>query len=89
MNNIYSPENQKQATIDLLNTIYHNARKRDKNFDESNYRWSLGVEVINDIVNEVVFMNAPDVSRELFGISVGKDFLKPQKIELWKNVTNE
>ena len=89
MNNVYSPENQEQATIDLLRAIYHNARKRDKHFDESNYRWSLGVEVINDIANEVVFMNAPDVPMQLFGIPVGRDYPNPQKVELWKNVTNE
>ncbi len=89
MNNVYDPENQEQATTKLLRAILHNAMKNDKHFDESNYRWSLGVEVINDITNEVVFMNAPDMPMQLFGIPVGRDYPNPQKVELWKNVTNE
>ena len=89
MNNVYSPENQEQATFDLLRAIYHDAKKRDKHFDESNYRWSLGVEVINDIANRLQFVNAKDVPMALFGIPGGRDYSNPQNVELWKNVTNE
>ena len=89
MNKIYVPEYQEQATYDLIKAIYHNARCKDNNFAESNYRWSLGVEVINDVANQFAFFNAPDMPMELFGIPVGRDYKNPTKIELWRNVTNE
>jgi len=89
MNKIYVPECQEHATYDLLRAIYHNARSKDADFAESNYKWSLGVEVINDIANGIMFMNAPNEPMQLFGIPVGRDYPNPQKIELWRNVTND
>ena len=92
MNKRYVPDNQEDTTngvYEQLKYIYFKARKNDKDFMESNYRWSLGVCVINDIANELMFKNEPDMPMQLFGIPVGRDYPNPQKIELWKNITDE
>ena len=60
-------------------------------FKREEYKWVLGVNVINDIdiTENLVMAVYPDQPRTLFGIVVEADFHNPNNIQLWENITNK
>lgn len=77
------------TTIDYLNELNNLAIIKDPYYDESKYQWVLGVNVLNDIVNEREFINHKDAPMTLFGIRVLRDYSDPTNIQLWKNITSD
>ena len=76
-------------TIRHLGALRSLAELKNKHYQPCNYKWVLGVEVINDIVNELYFHRGIDMPMSLFGIPVQRDYENPKNIELWQNITNE
>lgn len=60
-------------------------------FRDEDYKWLLGIKVINDLMMDNVYQISvnPDRMRTLFGIAVEPDFHNPDNIQLWENITNK
>jgi hypothetical protein len=91
MNKAYLPN--KDEDISFMNQLYYircGALKNDKAFNEDNYKWCLGVGVINeiDVAKNIIHYNQ-DEKRTLFGIAVDIDYHNSFRMELWKNITND
>lgn len=91
---IINPADRNRA-IDHLYKLMNLAIARTESlgitFKREDYKWVLGVRVINDIDNSNEFTRYiyPDQARTLFGITVEADFHNPNNIQLWENITNK
>ena len=84
------PKEDNISIMNQLHCIRCGALKNDKAFKEDNYKWCLGVDVINDIdIATNTINNLPIEKRILFGIVVEVDYQHPCRMELWKNITND
>ena len=60
-------------------------------FKREDYKWVLGVKVIQEIENNSYYVMAelPDRPRTLFGVVVEADYANPDNVQLWENITNK
>lgn len=77
----------KQITFELRKMV-DIAKYKDEFFDPDNYKWILGRDIFYKLKAEAgaVTLNR-DTFSTLFGIKVEVDHVKPNKMELWKNIT--
>lgn len=76
-------------SIEFLNWLWNRAQIKDRFFDKNNYKWTLGVEITNNIKPDQSIIIQREGPITLFGIEIEVDYAYPEKIQLWKNVTNE
>jgi hypothetical protein len=76
------------GTLEHLRLLYLCAKQKEENHI-CEYRWTLGVKVIQDLDLVSVQRIWNDEHMELFGIPVEIDFNNTETVKLWKNITNE
>lgn len=95
INNIVAEDGYVIGTMEHLMRLRALAESRTEMqgiaFNPDDYKWVLGVKVINSIENKSYYVMAefPDRPRTLFGIVVDRDFHNPDNVQLWENITNK
>lgn len=85
----------KNYAVDYLYKLMSLAEARTEKlgipFKREDYKWILGVRVINDIniSNALVMTACQDCPRTLYGIVVEADHANPNNVQLWENITNK
>ena len=86
---------ENNRAIEYLYTLLNSAEMRTEKlgipFKREDYKWVLGVRVINDIDTSMDFIRSiyPNQLRTLFGIVVEADYHDPDNVQLWENITNK
>lgn len=86
---------ENNRAIEYLYTLLNLAEMRTEKlgipFKREDYKWILGVRVINDIdINKNYICSLyPDQPRTLFGVVVEADYYNPNNVQLWENITNK
>lgn len=75
-------------TLEYIKILYYTLREaRGREFDESDYYWSIGVMNIEELFEHL------DVPRNenvvLFGIEVRFSYRNPHEIKLYEDITNK
>ncbi len=93
-NEIVSDNGHVIGSMDHLYYIASMARKRDFNnreiFNSNNYKWVLGIKVASDALkaaNTYLYKDSSE-AMTLFGIRVEIDYVNPENVKLWKDVTD-
>lgn len=81
-------------TIEYLSEILALAEQRAEKlgnaFKEEDFKWTLGVNVLIDVVAKTEYIKIhSDQPVTLFGIMVEHDCFNPDTIQLWENITNK
>ena len=81
-------------TIEYLRNILalaeQRAEKLGKIFKEEDFKWTLGVNILSDIVAKTEYIKIhSDQPVTLFGVIVEHDYFNPDTIQLWENITNK
>lgn len=69
-------------------TLYKTLRACRPNYNANDYRWRLGVMVIDDIKRDNPFVYNPTEKRTLYGIVIEVDYQNPYNIQLFEDITN-
>ena len=75
--------------IEQLRWLYDEARAKDHFKHESYYRWVLSSDIVHEIQDELAFYNDDSIPCLLFGIAVDIDCISANRMELWKNITDD
>lgn len=81
-------------TIEYLRKILalaeQKAEKLGEVFKEEDFKWTLGVNILSDIVANTEYIKIhSDQPVTLFGVTVEHDCFNPDIMQLWENITNK
>ena len=79
------------STIEYLSALYYTLREmKRESYKPEEYKWRLGVKVIRDIDLRAfnIFINI-DEPLYLYGIVVEKDYINPDNVQLFEDITNK
>lgn len=77
---------------DYLYYLYDKTNAFKFRFDKEKYKWILRIDVIHKLLSlnkEGFYTQNYDKPSTLFDIVVERDYSNPNRIELWKNITDK
>ena len=76
-------------TYNHLLVLYSLLIEKEQYYDSNNYKWVLGSAVINDLnaISKILF--SPYEKIALFNIEVERDIYNPQRISIYKDITDQ
>jgi hypothetical protein len=90
MNNIVADNGYVVGTLEHLSLLHCLAQQKDIHYRADDYKWKIGVKILSEISSkDIWFRVSSDTKPQLFGIDVEIDYVNPENVQLWKNVTND
>lgn len=75
-----------------IEKVYKNLRERRPDYNKGEYKWKLGVGLIQKIEHEFAFFRYVDctgVKNTLFGMEIEIDYLDPFNIQIFEDITDK
>ena len=75
-------------TLDYLTALYFTLEKMEKNFRPEDYKWKIGVKVLQEAKLLPPCMELNEKTT-LFGIAVEIDYVNPNNVQIFEDITNK
>ena len=90
MNNIVMDSGTIIGTLEHMRLLLCLAKQKDIHYRADDYKWKIGAKILSEISSkDLLFRVSSDTKPQLFGIDVEIDYVNPENVQLWKNVTND
>lgn len=77
-------------SIEYINALYDTLRTlKGREYKAEDYKWKLGAKVIYDIQPHEFTHKTANEKMTMFGIEVEIDYINPNKLQLFEDITNK